>query len=88
MKQQNAYSDPMNHYADAITGRKWRPHIHAHWLWGIDENKIARQLTGMIPQDSHGKPPDAPVGTAVFRVDKYAESKETGKIKDIKPHCQ
>ncbi|AVM54032.1 ubiquinone biosynthesis methyltransferase UbiE [Bacteroides zoogleoformans] len=71
MAQKNAYDRMMSRYDDVLTGRKWWSWLYMHWLWGVDDNEIARKVLSFIPDDFEGKILDVPVGTMVFTHAKY-----------------
>lgn len=71
MRQKNAYQKLMNHYDDVLTGRKWWSRLYMHYLWKVDDNAIAKEVLGMIPDDFRARILDVPIGTAIFTYGKY-----------------
>jgi len=67
-KIKKSYKFSKSFYDDAITQGKWWSKLYFKLLWGgVDDNEIARQVLGWIPDDFSGKLLDIPVGTAVNR---------------------
>ena len=76
-KIKKSYKFSKSFYDDAITQGKWWSKLYFKLLWGgVDDNEIARQVLGWIPDDFSGKLLDIPVGTAVFTAKKYTGMKQ------------
>ncbi len=73
----NAYKKRMNRYDDVLAARKWWSWLYMHCLWKEDDNAIAREVLGVLPDDFQGEILDVPVGTAVFTAEKYGRMKNT-----------
>lgn len=71
MEQKNAYTELTNRYDDVLTAQTWWSWIYMHIFWRVDDNKIARIVLDMIPDEFQGTILDLPVGTAVFTAEKY-----------------
>ncbi len=71
-KIQSAYKQSENIYDDVLTQNHWWTKLYSDIFWGVDDNQIAEQILGFIPDDFSGKLLDIPVGTAIFTYQKYA----------------
>lgn len=71
-KPKNAYKKGIRFYDNFITGSTWWSHLYMNCLWQVDDNKIAREVMGMIPSDFSGRLLDVPSGTLVFTASTYA----------------
>lgn len=74
--QSNSYKKMMEHYDDALTGRKWWSKIYLRLIWNEDLNLLARKVLDFIPKDFQGRLLDVPIGTAIFTAEKYRQLKD------------
>ncbi len=75
-KIQSSYKSTKNIYDVIITHKTWWSKLYSKIVWkGGNNNFIAEQLLGRIPNEFSGKILDVPVGTGVFTAKKYNEMK-------------
>lgn len=71
-KVRASYRQSRNIYDDVLTQKRWWSRLYIRIFWGgTDDNAIADNLLGCIPDNFKGKLLDVPVGTAVFTYQKY-----------------
>lgn len=61
----------LKYYDDVLTARKRWSEFYMEKVWKVDDNKIASDITVLIPKDFSGSLLDVPIGTSVFTWETY-----------------